>query len=130
MVGDGVARPTALLGDLSPGFGDADLSKVGKSLDLGMADGLLDSILPNGIGDSVAGDDGVFDAVIDLLGSIDDAIVDLAKGILSFTRTGGDPHMISVTTAEASRPRVVAPPGWTIGSTEVVSPGGGRPSGH
>ncbi len=32
--------------------------------------------------------------------------------------------MISVTTAEASRPRVVAPPGWTIGSTEVVSPGG------
>ncbi len=89
LVGDGVARPTALLGDLSPGFGDADLSNVGKSLDLGMADGLLDSILPNGIGDSVAGDDGVFDAVIDLLGSIDDAIVDLAKGILSFTTDMG-----------------------------------------
>jgi hypothetical protein len=33
--------------------------------------------------------------------------------------------VISITTAEASRPRVVAPPGWTIGSTEVVSPSGG-----
>ena len=90
LVGDGVARPTALLGDLSPGFGDADLSNVGKSLDLGMADGLLDSILPDGIAEGVAGDDGVFDTVIDLLGSIDDAIVDLAKEILAFTTRIGE----------------------------------------
>ena len=89
-MGDGVARPTALLGDLSPGFGDADLSNVGKSLDLGMADGLLDSILPDGIAEGVAGDDGVFDTVIDLLGSIDDAIVDLAKEILAFTTRIGE----------------------------------------
>jgi hypothetical protein len=32
--------------------------------------------------------------------------------------------VIAITTSEASRPRVVAPPGWSIGSTTGVPPGG------
>jgi hypothetical protein len=90
--GDGLERPTAaLLGDLSPGFADADLTKPdGDKLDRGMADGLLDSILPDGVTEGLTPDDGVFDAILDLLGSIDDAIVDLAKHVMSgLTHPGG-----------------------------------------
>jgi hypothetical protein len=35
--------------------------------------------------------------------------------------------MIAVSTAEAARPRVVAPPGWTVSATELVPPGGTAP---
>jgi hypothetical protein len=83
--GDGIARPTALLGDLAPAVGNIDLSSVGKSLDLGMADNVLDSVMPHGVADGGSDDGGFFDDILDLLKSVDDAIADLGKQILSMT---------------------------------------------
>jgi hypothetical protein len=87
---DGLARPTvAAFGDLPADLAGIDLSDaVGKDLDLGIDKG-SDSVMPHGIVDEITPDGGILDEILDLLGSLDDVVVDVAKQVLTLNLRGG-----------------------------------------
>jgi hypothetical protein len=82
--GDGLARPMAVFGDLPADLAGIDLAEsVSENLDLGIDDEGSDAKMPHGILDEIKPDEGIIDAILDLLGSVDDVVVDVAKEVLS-----------------------------------------------
>jgi hypothetical protein len=82
--GDGFVHPTApLLADLSPGIVDSDELTKAEKLDLGMADELRERGTPGDEADDDPFYEDAFEKVMELVGSIDDAIADVAKWIAS-----------------------------------------------